>query len=123
MKKPVFVEPETQIVNNILLVLCSHPKYRGKVKVFRNNTGATEVGDRFIRFGEKGSPDILGMIAPTGRFLGLEVKTVRGKVSENQSRWHEEAVKYGAAVFVVRSLDEALRVVDAVLVEEEGKHV
>ena len=40
---------------------------------YRNNSGATKVGSRFIRFGYKGSSDIIGIL-PDGRFLAVECK-------------------------------------------------
>jgi hypothetical protein len=40
---------------------------------WRNNTGVTRIGRRFIRFGYPGSSDWLG-ICPDGRFLAVECK-------------------------------------------------
>ena len=40
----------------------------------RMNSGAAKVGDRFIRFGWPGCPDVLGQLKD-GRLLGVEVKS------------------------------------------------
>ena len=47
--------------------------------VWRNNSGMRNK----IRFGIKGSPDILG-ITPEGRFIGIEVKSPTGSQSDEQ---------------------------------------
>lgn len=43
------------------------------IVAWRNNTGAAKSpdGKRFIRFGEPGSPDIIGCL-PDGRLLAIE---------------------------------------------------
>lgn len=51
-----------------------------------------------------GSPDLVGAVA--GRFLGLELKSVRGVLEETQRRWHAAARARGLAVFKIRSVEE-----------------
>jgi hypothetical protein len=50
---------------------------------WRNNSGAfrTEWGG-FYRVGTPGAPDIIGCVE--GKFIGLEVKTPHGKLSDEQ---------------------------------------
>jgi len=112
VKAPVIPDMKEQmIVNLILRVLIS--RYKGKLKLRRNNTGAykTETGG-FIRYGQVGSPDIEGILAPNGRAVCLEVKTRTGKLSEHQERWLQEATDLGALVGVVRSVDEAIALIE-----------
>lgn len=52
-----------------------------------------------------GSPDLVGAL--NGRALGLELKTAIGRLSPEQERWHRAARLRGAAVMVVRSVEEA----------------
>jgi len=60
-----------------------------------------------IRFGMgAGSPDLILSVA--GHFLGLELKSARGRASAEQSRWHEAARARGANVAVVADLASAL---------------
>lgn len=64
-----------------------------------------------IRWGlGEGSPDLVGALA--GRAIGLELKSDRGVVSEEQKRWHAAARKKGVAVFVVRDPMEAVEMID-----------
>ena len=105
---------ETAIVKLILDVLSL--KYKGRLKLWRNNTGATKTeGGGFMKFGAVGSPDLLGILAPTGRLVGLEVKAPKGKVSEHQEAWLKEAAAFGALVGVVHSVDEACALIDGAI--------
>jgi hypothetical protein len=56
----------------------------------------------------KGCPDLL-IVAPI--YGWIEVKTAKGKLSDDQKAWHEKAAKAGVRVAVVRSVKEALEVV------------
>ncbi len=94
---------EMQLVNSILQII----PMRYKIYLFRNNSGALETqGGRYVRFGEKGSPDVLGFQAPNGRFIGIECKSPTGKCSAEQVQWLLRAAADGALVGVVRSIKE-----------------
>jgi hypothetical protein len=86
---------------------------------WRNNSGVARTGGRFIRFGSPGAPDILGIL-PDGRFLGIEVKTPTGIVSEDQEAFHEAATRSGALVFTAWSLDCARAWLDDILAQVEA---
>lgn len=90
--------------------------YLAKRRIFhyRQNTGGwkNEQG-HFYRFGSKGSPDIVCIIQ--GRYVGLEVKTPKGKLSDDQVAFHQNAMAAGGIVFTVRSLDEAIEAVEDAL--------
>lgn len=90
---------------------------RRGVFCFRNNVGFDR--ERKVHYGiGLGSPDLVGILPVTitpehvgqtlGVFLGIEVKTPRGRVSEDQERWHRIARQRGARIVVVRSVEEAL---------------
>lgn len=90
--------------------------YLAKRQVFhyRQNTGAfVDSKNHFYRFGSKGSPDIVCIIG--GRYVGLEVKTPKGKLSPDQAEFHRQIIKAGGIVFTVRSLDEAIEAVEDAL--------
>jgi len=105
---------ESTIVKLILDVLTL--KYKGRLKLWRNNTGATKTeGGGFVRYGALGSPDLLGILAPSGRLVGLEVKAPKGTTTEHQELWLKEAQELGAVVGVVRSMDEACALIEGAL--------
>lgn len=56
--------------------------------------------------GTKGVPDILGIYK--GQFLGIEVKTEKGKVQPEQEAFLENIRKHGGIGFVARSLDDVI---------------
>lgn len=58
---------------------------------------------------EKGVPDILGVL-PGGKALMIEIKTEKGRVSEQQEAFIEKARKLGAVAFVARSVNEVMQV-------------
>ena len=94
--------------------------------VFRNNTGKAWHGRVILRDGNQvtladaymmpyglavGSADIVG-IAPGGRFLSIEVKTSGGSLSDAQVTWLDAMRDAGAVAGVVRSPDDALRLIN-----------
>jgi hypothetical protein len=61
--------------------------------------------ESFMRTGERGSADIIGLL-PGGRFLAVECKSAKGRLSPVQAAWLGEVERSGGAVFVARSADE-----------------
>ena len=59
-----------------------------------------------------GVPDLLVVYAP-GKHIWLEVKTPTGKVTPKQKAYHEKLRKQGERVYVVRSKEEAISIVQA----------
>jgi hypothetical protein len=82
----------------------------GKVLLWRNNTGKLEDRKgRWVTYGlGVGGADLVGIEKRTGRFVAWEVKTPDGKLSPEQKAWHGVVARAGGAVFVARSVDEAL---------------
>ena len=79
---------------------------------WNNPTGAIEIRPgQFMRFGKKGSADIIGCL-PGGRFLAIEVKAPRGRLSPEQAAFLERVRGLGGLAIVARGfqdIDEALR--------------
>lgn len=78
--------------------------------VWRNNSGAATQTNKsgksyFMRFGLKGSADIIGCYK--GRFIAIEVKSAKGKTSEEQDKFIAEINRCGGYAIVARSLDDA----------------
>lgn len=80
---------------------------------YRNNSGAIvseyKGRKRFVRFGASGSPDII--VVYGGRYIGIEVKDIKGKQSESQIAFQKNLEKAGGAYYVVRSVDELVRII------------
>jgi hypothetical protein len=100
---------EHQIQQHILLTLGARPGLR----IWRNNTGAVkDQHGRLIRFGLVGSADILGVLAPSGRFVAIEVKTDVGRQSEAQRNFQRMIEDHGGVYILARSVDDAVRGID-----------
>ena len=55
-----------------------------------------------------GSPDLVGW-TPGGVFLGIEVKTAKGRATEAQDNWGSLIRSFGGRSGICRSEDEAVR--------------
>lgn len=74
----------------------------------RQNTGATKVGGRFIKFGWKGCSDILGQLKD-GRLLAVECKRLKGgKLTDEQTFFLERVRQHGGVSFVATNLHDVL---------------
>lgn len=79
----------------------------GKLMLVRNNCGVDLA--RGVRYGlGVGSPDLVGILRPTGRMACFKVKSKTGRLSRGQRQWHQAARAAGAFVAVVRSPEAAL---------------
>jgi hypothetical protein len=57
----------------------------------------------------KGSADLVGLLAPKGRWVSLEVKRLSGgRISPEQHAWIHLVRSFGGFACVVRSVDDAL---------------
>lgn len=101
-------QDEKQIENHILSWLKMHEIFAFKVK----SVGTFDPIRKKFRspspWYRKGCPDIL--CCYRRRFIGLEVKTKKGRMSPHQKSFHEDLIKAGGVAYVVRSVDEVARV-------------
>ena len=72
---------------------------------YRNNTGATKTASGgFIRFGTKGSPDIIAVAK--GRYIGIECKMGSGRQSPAQKEFQRALEAAGGKYILARSIDD-----------------
>lgn len=107
MKLRPQVTPEKVIQDQILYFL----RMRGFL-IWQNKSQGTydPVARRFRKPGQfhmNGVPDILGIL-PDGKFLGIEVKSAKGKLSPSQKEFIEKANTKPCVVFMARSLDDVI---------------
>lgn len=96
---------ESAALVEVLKALRAHPAV---VWCERMNSGAAKVGNRFIRFGWPGCPDVLGQLHD-GRLLGVEVKGPTGKLRPEQSVFMERIRGAGGVAFMARDCRDVLR--------------
>lgn len=98
------------------------------LRIWRNNTGSA-VGLSLVmkakrtgyfpdylpvtKYGSPGCPDILGLIAPYGRFIGIETKAPTGKQTEEQKTWQKIITQLGGLYILAKSIED----VDKVLLD------
>lgn len=97
---------ETDIQNQIR---CDLSRYG---TVARMNTGVffTEDG-RAVKCGIPGMPDLL-FIGPNGRVAWIEVKTPKGRPSEEQKRFLKMLQEKGHRAGIARNTEEALKIIN-----------
>ncbi len=100
---------ENQVVSACIRWLFAHGCF-----VWRNNTGGTTKrytnrqgveSEYHVRFGAKGSPDIIGT-TPTGQFIGVECKYGRNKLDDHQKLFGERLAEKNALFIVAYSIDD-----------------
>ena len=92
-------KPEAAALCEVLKALRAHPAV---IWCERMNTGAAKIGNRFIRFGFTGCPDVLGQLRD-GRLLGVEVKAPGGRLRTEQAIFLERINEAGGLGFVARN--------------------
>lgn len=100
--------PEAAALVEVLKALRTHPAVEW---CERMNSGAVQMGVRFVRFGFKGCPDVLGQMKD-GRLLGVEVKAQAGRLRPEQAVFLDRIRGAGGVAFVARDLRDVLRELD-----------
>lgn len=103
--------PEAAALVEVLKMLRNHPAVAW---CERQNTGATKVGGRFIRFGWRGCSDVIGMMTD-GRLLAVEVKAKGGRLRPEQGEFLSLVRRFGGVGIVARN---SLDVIDALKKEQ-----
>jgi len=104
---------EAQLSHDIRLALGQEPDF----VLFRNHVGLSSHGTgdrkRVVRSGlGTGSTDLVGVLAPNGRWVCLEIKTPHRQPTAAQARWMEMVRSFGAFAAVVRSVRGAREALD-----------
>ncbi len=120
--RPRRAAAETDLVKQLLVELSA----RGWL-VWRNNSGALyatipagKLGvrpvyfrGRLVKFGQEGTPDVIGFCRSCGAFLGIEAKSKRGTRRAMQKVFAAQAELAGVVYACVKTVDQAERAVAA----------
>ena len=98
--------PAVALTKAIRAMLAMHGWYSWK-----NGASAMKIGDRFVRTGTPGLPDIMAVKA--GKLLCVEVKAGRDTVKPIQADVLGILASYGATVIVARSAGDVLEFLEA----------
>lgn len=100
--------PEAAALAKVLKALSAHSAVAW---CERMNSGAVRIGKRFVRFGWKGCPDVLGQLKD-GRLLGVEVKAPKGKLRPEQAVFLNRIRCAGGVAFMARDCRDVMRELD-----------
>lgn len=101
-RKTKRIKPEKTIQKEILAWL----KANGYLH-WRQNSGNIFMPGRMIRLGYAGLPDIVVILAPKGRVIGLEVKSEKGTMRPAQEEFAKQLIAAGGRYAIVRSVEDA----------------
>lgn len=111
-----------KIINDYLQI----QKNQGKLMFIRNNSGAIPIENgknkrRYIRFGDKDSPDFLVWKLGYYRYnfqmlmraesIALEAKSDIGKQSKGQKKWQEDFENVGGSYYIVRNYEDLVKAI------------
>ena len=101
------MKSEALIQSEIMIALSN-----GGCKVFRANAGRaySKTGNP-IKLFPPGFPDLCGWRVSDGRFFAIEVKNVKGTLSDDQKKFRAMAKKQKILYGVARSVEDALGIV------------
>lgn len=94
----------SNLISEILIAL----SHRDDIRVWRNETGAVRKGAGMIRYGLIGSPDIIGIMGPNGKWLGIECKVGKDIQREAQKNFEEMIASRGGIYIVAYNVSDVL---------------
>ena len=100
-----------KILEKDIVKMCLDYLTLKKIFHYRQNTGGfkTERGS-FVRFGFKGSPDIVVVI--NGKYIGLECKVPNGKQSDGQIKFEQELKSAGGDYHIITNYEDLKKLIE-----------
>ena len=98
---------ERDVQEAVLTLLKMHPKI---VFAARMNSGATKIGERFIRFGFPGLSDIIGQTLD-GRMVAIEVKREGERPTEEQQAFLQMVAQHNGIAGCAHTAQEAWEII------------
>lgn len=88
----------------------------------RNNSGMLVIKDkdktRAVKMGLKGSADIIAC-SPTGKFVAIECKASRGRLTKAQQEFLEKIQSLGGIALVIRNVDDLIKFLERKEISDE----
>lgn len=109
---PTQTSSESDLQNRAIIEISS--KLSGIVTIWRNNTGAAMLKDRFVRFGLKGQGDASGLMKPYGRRLELEFKAPGKKQRPDQKLFQAMIEAHGGLYFLIDNWEKVMVCIETI---------
>lgn len=107
--QPKQKRPKGRKESAVLAGVLGYLELRTDLYCWRNQTGGTMIDGFFMKFGKKGSADIIGLQAPHGRMFAVECKRERGGgLSPDQILWRDNFIAHGGLYCLARGVDEVV---------------
>ncbi|MCC7005018.1 MAG: hypothetical protein IT497_00060 [Ottowia sp.] len=105
------VKSESHVLGECLDWLAIHGFF-----AWRNNTGCLKAEDRFVKFGQPGSADIIGL-TKQGRFLAIECKNggTNARQRKKQEIFQMQVEKNGGIYILARDVKDIMKLLDDTL--------
>lgn len=98
------------MLSSVLRYVRIHPRVAW---IRRVNVGAVKMsGARYLRFGFVGCSDLIGQM-DDGRFLAIECKGSEGSLTDDQKDFLARVERHGGVAGMVRSIDDAEKLLNA----------
>lgn len=97
--------PKEKEIQKVIIEYLSLKKYL----FYRQNSGAFRTEKGFYRFASlSGIPDIVVILPPNGRYVGIECKSSSGQLNPNQKVFKEQLEAMGGTYIVARTLEDVI---------------
>ena len=100
---------ERDVLRSIIDMLRVHPKIGWWM---RCQSGTFVDGNRYVKVGQRGVPDLVAMMKGTAQLVAIEVKREGGYASPEQKNFLSMLRVNGAKAGVARSVEEALAIIE-----------
>lgn len=80
--------------------------FKDGIYAWRNSVGAIKTSHGFYQMGKVGSSDIMAVLPPDGRFLGIEVKTGKDRIRPEQEGFMGNVRRMGGICLVVHDEED-----------------
>lgn len=95
---------------DIQMTICKYLEIKGIFFWRQNNTPIYSEG-RFRampKYSKKGIPDIIAILPPFGRFIGIEVKRPNGVISSHQEAFRRQLEAVGGEYIIATNLKDVI---------------
>ena len=80
--------------------------YKRQIFAYRNSVGAISTPHGFYQMGKTGSSDVIAILPPRGRFLGIEIKTGKDRLRPAQIGFIRNVELMGGLTMTVKSFED-----------------
>jgi len=104
------LELESDLKKQVLKYLQERMNKVGDIYFYKSECGNLSLGGRHFKTGKKGCPEIT--LCYKGRYVGIELKTKKGKQQDEQKEAEQRIIKAGGIYCLARNIKDILQIFD-----------